>query len=59
MAASGVSLWGYQTQVADGIQTVTERSVGNTSDYYDLSGRKVRNPATRGIYIQRGKKIIK
>lgn len=57
MSASGVSLWGYQTQVADGIQSVTETRTETNADIYDLFGRKTVKPATKGIYIQRGKKI--
>ena len=59
MAASGVSLWGYQTQVADGIQSVSETRTETNADIYDLFGRKTVKPATKGIYIQRGKKIIR
>ncbi len=33
-------------------------STNSTSEWYDISGRRVINPSTPGIYISRGKKMI-
>ncbi len=42
--------------IADGIETLTVDDLNNAT-IYDLSGRRVSNPA-RGIYIVNGKKVI-
>lgn len=40
-----------------GILSVINR--GGTNVYYDLFGRKLANPAAKGIYIVNGKKVVK
>ena len=41
-----------------GVVTTVDDNNDGTGSLYDLSGRKVNNPHTGTIYIQRGKKII-
>ena len=40
------------------IRSLMEDALPTTGDYYDLQGRKVKNPASRGIYILNGKKVF-
>ena len=54
--ASGVKSIVTFDGVADGIEPPAADEL-NGSDFYDLSGRRVSNPA-RGIYIMNGKKVI-
>ena len=54
--ASGVKSIVTFDGVADGIESPAADEL-NGSDIYDLSGRRVSNPA-RGIYIMNGKKVI-
>ena len=53
MAASGVTVWGYQTAQASGIDVVNTEPIAN-DHYYDLQGRRVKQPA-KGLYIVNGK----
>jgi arabinan endo-1,5-alpha-L-arabinosidase len=54
---NGVTIWGYCTNPATGIQSL--RSSSETSDaVYDLQGRRVTNSLRRGIYIRNGKKFV-
>ena len=54
---NGVTIWGYCTNPATGIQSL--RSSSETSDaVYDLQGRRVTNSLRRGIYIRNGKKVV-
>jgi hypothetical protein len=41
-----------------GIVSVTNTNRTNNTNVYDLQGRKVENAATKGVYIQNGKKVI-
>ena len=54
--ASGVKSIVTFDGLADGIESPAADEL-NGSDIYDLSGRRVSNPA-RGIYIMNGKKVI-
>ena len=54
--ASGVKSIVTFDGVADGIESPAADEL-NGSDIYDLSGRRVSNPA-RGIYIMNGKKVV-
>lgn len=47
----------YDDSEATGIVDVEAKSEEARGDYYDLSGRRVKNPGT-GIYIVNGKKVI-
>ena len=40
-----------------GVEEITDNRVQST-DVYDLQGRKVENPTSGGIYIQNGKKVL-
>ena len=40
-----------------GIQ-VNNADIHEVSPYYDLMGRKVAQPATKGLYIRNGKKTV-
>jgi arabinan endo-1,5-alpha-L-arabinosidase len=54
---NGVTIWGYCTNPATGIQGL--RSSSETSDaVYDLQGRRVTNSLRPGIYIRNGKKFV-
>ncbi len=41
-----------------GIKNVNSATTGNDT-YYDLQGRRISNPTAHGIYIVRGKKVVK
>ena len=43
---------------ATGIQTLREQPDQQEEPYYDLFGRKMERPATTGVYIHKGKKVI-
>ena len=56
MNRNGVSVWGYQTAQATGIEGVTSEKMED-GQWYDLQGRRITTPQ-RGIYIRNGKKHI-
>jgi len=53
---NGVTVWGYQTSPATGIQEVKSGEV-KSEEWFDLQGRKVSTPK-KGLYIRNGKKVI-
>lgn len=56
--ATGEIVNAAQTQLSTtGIDAVTMEQ-GKTAVYYDLSGRRVAQPAAKGIYIRNGKKVM-
>ena len=56
-ATTGVTAWGYQTEVSTGIAEV---KADNSADgpVYDLQGRRVSTLRPNGVYIRNGKKFI-
>ena len=56
-ATTGVTAWGYQTEVSTGIADVKADTPAN-GPIYDLQGRRVKTPQKNGVYIRNGKKII-
>ena len=58
MNRNGVTVWGYQTAQATGIEQIVKRQSVNRQ-YYDLLGRPVTTPQRKGIYILNGKKVIR
>ena len=59
---NGVSIWGYQTSPATGIQEMKSKEVSSEL-WFDLLGRKVSSsqpnaPLKKGLYIRNGKKVI-
>ena len=56
-ATTGVTAWGYQTEVSTGIADV---KADNSADgpVYDLQGRRVSTLRPNGVYIRNGKKFI-
>ncbi len=48
------SLHNYMPTDIDDVKTSTKESV-----YYDLQGRRIKNPSAHGIYIVNGKKVMK
>ena len=54
---NGVTVWGYQTAQATGIEQIVN-SKSADSNYYDLLGRPVTSPQRKGIYILNGKKVV-
>ena len=58
MNRNGVTVWGYQTAQATGIEQIVNRQSVNRQ-YYDLLGRPVTTPQRKGIYILNGKKVIR
>lgn len=45
-----------ETTAIESLRTV---DLNGTVNYYDLSGRRISSPATKGVYIVNGKKILK
>lgn len=41
-----------------GIESVTPARSDGEGEWYDLSGRRVEKPASKGVYIKNGKKIV-
>ena len=56
-ATTGVTVWGYQTEATTGIESIAADD-NSQSTVYDLNGRRVDNPQSKGIYIRNGKKFI-
>lgn len=52
--AAGFSIDGE----ALGIKTVDDLTISPSDDCYDLQGRRVCQPARKGLYIRRGKKVV-
>ena len=59
MNRNGVSVWGYQSSPATGIESIrTDPSAGSGADkWYNLQGQLVEHPRP-GLYIKNGKKVI-
>ena len=59
MNRNGVTVWGYQSSPATGIESIkTDPSTGSGADkWYNLQGRLVEHPRP-GLYIKNGKKVI-
>jgi len=57
-ATTGVTVWAYQTEATTGITEMKADNEENSSIIYDLNGRRVDNPQSKGIYIRNGKKYI-
>ena len=59
MNRNGVTVWGYQTSPATGIEEIWSQENAPLSDvWYDLRGRRVTSPNKKGIYIRNGKKYM-
>ena len=58
MNRNGVTVWGYQTAQATGIEQIVNRQSVNRQ-YHDLLGRPVTTLQRKGIYILNGKKVIR
>ena len=56
-ATTGVTAWGYQTEVSTGIADVKADNSAN-GPVYDLQGRRVSTLRLNGVYIRNGKKFI-
>ena len=56
MNRNGVTVWGYQTSPATGIEGVKSEEV-KSEQWFDLQGRKISTPK-KGLYIRNGKKVI-
>jgi arabinan endo-1,5-alpha-L-arabinosidase len=61
MNRNGVTVWGYQTSPATGIQYVMVNDPCSIFDdaWYDLRGHRITTPTKKGIYIHNGKKVIR
>ena len=61
MNRNGVTVWGYQTSPATGIQNVMVNDPYSIFDdaWYDLRGHRITTPTKKGIYIHNGKKVIR
>ena len=61
MNRNGVTVWGYQTSPATGIQNVMVNDPCSIFDdaWYDLRGHRITTPNKKGIYIHNGKKVIR
>ena len=69
MNRNGVTVWGYQTSPATGIEGIRSQDSPFGSDassckefsteWYDLRGCRVTTPTKKGIYIHNGKKVIR
>ena len=58
MNRNGVTVWGYCTTPSTGINNVNRDEQNADDAVYDLQGRRVTTPLSKGIYIQNGKKFI-
>jgi arabinan endo-1,5-alpha-L-arabinosidase len=54
---NGVTVWGYQTAQATGINGIV-KCESEDSHYYDILGRPVTLPQRKGIYIHNGRKVV-
>lgn len=43
---------------ATGIKYIRTQDIDGTERYFDLNGRRIEKPATKGVYIQNGKKTV-
>ena len=59
MNRNGVTVWGYQTSPATGIEGIRSQDSQLSDAWYDLHGRRVTTPTKKGIYIRNGKKFIR
>lgn len=59
MNRNGVTVWGYQTSPATGIEGIRNHESVDNSPWYDLRGHRVTTPTKKGIYIRNGKKYIR
>ena len=57
-ASTGVTVWGYQTEATSSIGVIVADSNADNGVVYDLHGRRVSHPQSKGIYIRNGKKFI-
>ncbi len=55
---NGVTIWGYCTDPVTGIESVKFHKQTDEDAIYDLQGRRVNAPLSRGIYIRQGKKFM-
>lgn len=55
---NGVTIWGYCTNPVTGIESVKFHKQTDEDAIYDLQGRRVTAPLSRGIYIRQGKKFM-
>ena len=56
---NGVTIWGYQTSPATGIEGIKSQDSRLSDAWYDLRGRRITTPTKKGIYIRNGKKFIR
>ena len=56
---NGVTVWGYQTSPATGIEGIKSQDSRLSDAWYDLRGRRITTPTKKGIYIRNGKKFIR
>ena len=57
-ASTGVTIWGYQTEVSTGMHEV-EANKGQCADaIYDLCGRRVSTLQRKGFYIRNGNLLL-
>ena len=56
--ATGVTIWGYQTEASTGIADIVTDRVQKAETFYDLHGRRVLQSQRPGIYIRNGKKYV-
>ena len=56
--ASGVTIWGYQTEAYTGIVEVSADSRQTGGAVYDLLGRRVGTASRKGVYICNGGKVV-
>ena len=56
---NGITVWGYQTSPATGIEGIKSQDSQLSDAWYDLHGRRVTIPTKKGIYIRNGKKFIR
>ena len=57
-SATGVTIWGYQTEASTGIADIVTDRVQKAETFYDLHGRRVLQSQRPGIYIRNGKKYV-
>ena len=57
-AKTGITIWGYQTEQATGIESIKAATEYGKDYLFDLQGRRVATPQKKGIYILNGKKFV-
>ena len=45
--------------VSDGLDSILVDDVGDNADVFDLPGRPVTRKGIKGVYVKRGKKILR